>query len=483
MLLRSFTLLTLAFLLSLTSTAQDQKLKAYLDTKQFYAPEIGNYIEIYFQFAASSVKYKGVEGGLQGDLAIQLDVTDGIKTVTSDAYRLQSPLMKDSIVEDFFDLKRFALTPGKYILNIELSDINTENSPLKASVPVQIDDLSNAISISDIEVAEFAFKGDENSVFFKSGINIIPRLSTFYPTELSVIPVYLEIYNTNQLEDTVCGLKQSLVNMETGAEVPEFTVFSRHTTSSVLPILRKVDINTLPTGKYALNYTLLSRSLSELSTQQYVFERSNDLDIPWTVENMVIDPAFQASITDDSVAYYLESLIPIAKPAEIKNIISVLKLKDREQERRHIQAFWLKTAPNSAYDSWLKYKEQVQLVERLYSNNFQEGFETDRGRVYLQYGAPTNIVQRETSPTEYPYEIWQYNKIGKFSNKRFVFYNPDLVNNAYRLLHSDMIGELKNPSWPQTLSKRNTNNGNIDNPNQFLQQNWGGNSNDFFRQY
>jgi GWxTD domain-containing protein len=481
--LRSFTLFALAFFLNLTAMAQEQKLKAYMDTKQFYAPEIGNYIEIYFQFAASSVKYKGVEGGLQGDLAIKLDVTDGTKTVASDAYRLQSPLMKDSIVEDFFDLKRFALAPGKYILNIELSDINTDNPALKASVPVLIEDLSTAISISDIEVAEFAFKGDENSVFFKSGINIIPRLSTFYPTELSIIPVYLEIYNTNQLEDTVCGLKQSLIDMETGAEVSEFTVFSRHSTSNVLPILRKVDINLLPTGKYALNYTLLSRSLTELSTQQYIFERSNDLDIPWSVENMVIDPAFQSSITNDSVTYYLESLIPIAKPAEIKNIISVLKLKDLEQERRHIQAFWLKTAPNNAYDSWLKYKEQIQLVERLYSNNFQEGFETDRGRVYLQYGAPTTIVERETSPTEYPYEIWQYNKIGKFSNKRFVFYNPDLVNNAYRLLHSDMLGELKNPSWPQTLSKRNTNNGNIDNPNEFLQQNWGGNSNDFFRQY
>ena len=463
--------------------AQEQKLKAYLDTKQFYAPEIGNYIEIYFQFAASSGNYKGIEGGLQGDLAVKLDVTDGTKTVASDAYRLQSPLMKDSIVEDFYDLKRFALAPGKYILNIELSDINSENTALKASVPVLIEDLSKAISISDIEVAEFAFKGDENSVFFKSGINIIPRLSTFYPTELSIIPVYLEIYNTNQLEDTVCGLKQSLINMETGAEVSEFTIFSRHSTSIVLPILRKVDINLLPTGKYALNYTLLSRSLTELSTQQYVFERSNDLDIPWSVENMAIDPAFQSSITNDSITYYLESLIPIAKPAEIKNIISVLKLKDLEQERRHIQAFWLKTAPTNAYDSWLKYKEQVQLVERLYSNNFQEGFETDRGRVYLQYGAPTTIVERETSPTEYPYEIWQYNKIGKFSNKRFVFYNPDLVNNTYRLLHSDMIGELKNPSWPQTLSKRNTNNGNIDNPNQFLQQNWGGNSNDYFRQY
>ena len=123
------------------------------------------------------------------------------------------------------------------------------------------------------------------------------------------------------------------------------------------------------------------------------------------------------------------------------------------------------------------------MVEELYSNNFQEGFETDRGRVYLQYGAPTNIVQKETSSNEYPYEIWQYNKIGSFSNKRFIFYNPDLVNNGYRLLHSDMIGELKNPGWPQILVKRNTTNGNIDDPNADVQRHYGTNGNDLFRQY
>ena len=121
------------------------------------------------------------------------------------------------------------------------------------------------------------------------------------------------------------------------------------------------------------------------------------------------------------------------------------------------------------------------LVERLYANNFQEGFETDRGRVYLQYGAPANIVRKEYSPTEYPYEIWRYNKIGAFSNKRFVFYNPDLVNKAYRLLHSDMVGELKNPSWPRELSKRSTPNGNVDDPNSGVQDHWGGNSQDLFR--
>jgi hypothetical protein len=46
-----------------------------------------------------------------------------------------------------------------------------------------------------------------------------------------------------------------------------------------------------------------------------------------------------------------------------------------------------------------------------------------------------------------------------------------------------MIGELKNPGWPQILVKRNTTNGNIDDPNADVQRHYGTNGNDLFRQY
>ncbi len=463
--------------------AQTPTLRAYMDNKQFYAPGSGNYIEIYFQFVGYSVNYVPVAEGLQGELAISIQLLNGTTVVAQDAYRLQSPIMKDSIIDDFYDVKRFGLEPGKYTLALELLDLNSKNASIKASQTVVIEDLGDAIAASDIEAIEYASKGDESSIFYKSGYNMVPRLSTFYPSQLTSIPVYFEFYNTQLLEDSICGLKQTVINTETGFELSELTTYTKEKTGEVLPVLRNVDITKIPTGKYALTYTLISRSMSELTTQTYLFERSNDMEITLDFETMVLDPSFQGSITNDSVAYYLESLIPISKPAEIKNIIDVLKTKDLDMERKHIQAFWLKTSPGTSYDSWLKYKAQVQLVERLYSNNFQEGFETDRGRVYLQYGSPTNVIIKEVSPTEYPYEIWQYNKIGVFSNKRFIFYNPDLVNNAYRLLHSDMLGELKNPAWPQILSKRSTVDGNIDNPNSNVQQHFGGGSNDLFRQY
>jgi GWxTD domain-containing protein len=454
-----------------------------MDNKQFFSPSIGNYVELYFQFVGHSVNYSGVEGGLQGELAVRIDITVGADTMKSDVYRLTSPIMKDSVVEDFFDLRRYALEPGKYELHIGFIDLKNDVSPISARISLVVDNLQNGIHMSDIEAIEYARPESLEGPFMKSGYEILPRLSTFYPEELQSVPCYLEIYQTNQLRDSVFGLKQYIVDTETGLEVDGFTRYSKHDTSSVVPLIRNIDIDALPSGKYALTFTVISKSMAELSTQSFFFERSNDKEIAFDFTTMVLDPAFQESITDDSVTYYLESLIPISKPAEVRTIVSVIKEKNLEQQRKHIQAFWQQTAPKQAYESWVNYKAQVQLVEKLYSNNFQEGFETDRGRVYLQYGAPTNIVQREVSATEYPYEIWQYNKIGQFSNRRFIFYNPDLVNNTHRLLHSDMLGELKNPGWPQVLSSRNTNRGNIDNPNKSVQDHFGGNSNDLFRQY
>jgi len=481
--MRIIFLFLLVLFSSLVGNAQKNELRAYLDNKQFFAPGIGNYIEFHLQFVGSSINYLPENGGLKGELAVQMSISDANGIVASDAYRLATPFMKDSIVEDFYDVKRFPLKPGDYTFSIELTDLNSKKDPLKASQTIIIEELGDALSISDIEVAEYASKGNENSVFYKSGYEIIPRLSTFYPKQLSSIPVYFEIYNSNLLEDNVFGIKQTLLNATTNKEVESLTLFTKHDATEVVPILRQIDISNVETGKYLLNFTFLNKNMKELSTQSYVFERSNDIEIDISTNDIILDPSFQASITADSVGYYLECLIPISGPNEVKNIFRIAKTKNELSARKYIQIYWTKSQPQNPYEGWIKYKSQVQLVERLYGNNFQEGFETDRGRVYLQYGAPSQITSKEYGSNEYPYEIWQYNKIGAFSNRRFVFYNPDLTNNAFRLLHSDMVGELKNPSWPYELNRRSTPNGNIDDPNENVRYGVGTNSKDDFRQY
>ena len=458
------------------SFSQTQKIRAYMDTKQFYAPGMGDYVEIQMQFVGYSLKYKGQEGGLIADIAIRMSVNVGDSIVDSDAYRLQSPLMKDSIIEDFYDLKRFALKPGNYTLKIELEDLNAEGVSVKSSLPLIVDVTDKKPFVSDIQFVESAQRGESSSVFYKSGFTIIPRLSSFYPTEISQLPVYMEVYNSDLLKDSIFVVKQTFTDVMTGKELEDLTVYSRHKKSDVVPVLRAIDISALPTGKYSLGIAILTKEMNFVANKSCELERVNDSEFAFDDASILIDPAFQASIAEDSVLFYIASLIPIAGQTEIKSILKIIKAKDKELARKRIQGFWIATSGTNSYEAWSRYKAQVLLVEKLYNNNFQNGYETDRGRVYLKYGPPTQVLQKDVSSNEYPYEIWQYNKIGKTSNKRFVFYNPDLVNNTYRLLHSDMIGEIKNPSWQLILNKRNTTNGDIDDPNKNVQQIWGGNS-------
>jgi len=455
-------LLALLFLSAFlnNSIAQNHNIRAYLDSKQFYAPGTGNYVEFQLQFVGPSINYKGKDNGLIGELAILMTVSQYDSVIRSDAYRLSTPFMPDSIIGDFYDIKRFALKPGDYKFAISIQDLNSDNEPLKSIQNILVEDLSKSISISDIEIAEYATPGDGSSIFFKSGYDVIPRLATFYPEQLTDLPVYFEMYNTNQLIDSVFAVKQTIINAQTNEEISGFTQYTKLKKAEVVPFLKQINIEKLTTGKYILTYTILNKSMIELSTQSYEFDRSNDVQYDMFADEIILNPSFQNSIPDDSLGYYLESLIPISKSNETKNILTIAKTRDSDKARKYIQLFWLRTASNNAYEEWIKYKAQVQKIDEFFSNSFQSGYETDRGRIYLKYGPPSHINRNENSASEYPYEIWQYNRIGGFNNKRFIFYNPSLTNNTHQLLHSDMIGEIKNLNWPAALSRGSESNSN-----------------------
>ena len=77
------------------------------------------------------------------------------------------------------------------------------------------------------------------------------------------------------------------------------------------------------------------------------------------------------------------------------------------------------------------------------------------GIIYLKYGAPNSIYTSKHEPSAYPYEIWTYWKTEKETNRKFVFYNPNIAGKEYELLHSNATGEIKTNNWDRMLQKRN----------------------------
>ena len=479
--MKLYLLVLYTFIVGITF-CQTTELKAYSDYKTYYSPQDGNYIEIQLQFVGNTLQHKKTALGLQAEIGVELTMKKGDKLIISDAFRLVGPVVRDSIFDDFYDVKRFAIDTGNYDLSVKLWDLNTNQKEVFNTQRVRIKNTTAPYTLSEIQVCESIKKTKEENVFSKSGVDIIPHIGNYFSSDCNALPIYFEIYNKTK-DSTSITLIQNIQNSEIGTNMHDYHSAAIINLANVHPIIKKIDISSLPTGKYDLSYTI-QKDNKTIHIAHFEFDRTNNLFIPENIDNILIDPAFQQSIRKDSILFLTKSLMPITKNAEQANLIKLIKENDTTKMRKYIQSYWiLSSGKLKAYDNWLNYKKQVLLVEKLYKTNLMHGFETDRGIVYLKYGSPNAIAVRETSPSEYPYEIWQYDKIKQFSNKRFIFYNPDLVNNNYKLLHSDMIGELKNSRWPSILSKRNSPTRDIDDPNDGNFDHFGGESQDVFKQF
>jgi GWxTD domain-containing protein len=406
--------------------------------------------------------------------------------VLADRYLLKSPVVIDSFIEDFYDIQKYPLAPGEYNYDLVIKDVNSKKEALTVNKRIEIQDFSKDLSLSTFTAAETIMPNpQEQSIFTKIGYDVIPMLGNYYPTEIQNMLYYLEVYNTDSgLEDSVYVVEQKIVGRDVNLDLDQYTRYFRYQGSAIQPVSKVIDISLLPTGSYTVELNILNRDKIVLGRSSFDFDRNNTEEVnEIAYESIILDPAFEESIPQDSSGYYVASLIPISGQLEVKNIIRLLKLRDRDQNHRYLQAFWKQAAPENAYEGWMKYKAQVQAVEKLFSTNFQVGFETDRGRVYLQYGSPSSVIEQPSSPAEYPYEIWQYDQIQQFSNRRFIFYSSTNLNEDYRLLHSDMLGEIQNNRWKYALNKRNTPDSNLDDPTGGATPHFGGNSSRYYNSY
>ena len=381
------------------------------------------------------------------------------------------------------DLQRFSLIDGNYNLGLKLVDQTDTNNIEEHQQTFTLSKL-NTSEFSDIELLDKYWKSDSVSKLNKSGFEMIPLVTTYFGPEFNRLSYYTEIYFDEEIikENPSVILTQSILVEENNKIAGQYNKLNKISSSSVVPVLNSFDLSNLPTGNYVLKLSLMDKNQLILSTKELVFQRTNlNNSMKLNRLNSVsIANTFASDIHQDSLNEFMKCLAPLASNLE-KNIIDN-KLDDIDDtlKRQFIYSFWYNRFPNNPAYNWSKYKQEVKKTNQLFGTKVRKGYETDRGRIYLKYGPPNTITDRPNEPSAYPYQIWHYYKIGRFNNKRFVFYLPDLVSNDYVILHSTLQGEYFNNNWKTDLHSRNTPERNVDalqNPND---NQWGSNSNLFF---
>ena len=461
----------LTFFVVGTLAAQLGKPQALFSYHTFRAAGKSPYIETTLMVKGNSVKHaKNQNGTYQASIEVLLSVSQNGKITYADRYNLLSPENIDSSarVQNFMDQQRIALNEGEFVLAVEIKDLGQNNSePVKASDTIRIAALRDSIVFSDMQLIETSEKTEKTGPFIKGGYMLIPHLSDFYPAREEKLTFYSEIYRSLEVlgENQKFLVQYFIEDAESGKQVESFGGFKRMSSAAVNTLLAELDIRNLATGSYQLVAEVRDAD-NELKARKLVpFLRHN----PYTsialdkVVEVVTEGSFASRYTNpDSLAEHIRCLSPIGSPRENSFAENLLKEKNLKNMQQYFLAFWKNRDSENPGKAWEKYFLEVRKVQLTFATSIRKGYTTDRGRVYLQYGPPDNRTQSLREPSAYPYEIWQYYKINNQSNRRFVFYNPDLVTNDFALIHSDALGEIMNDQWMFLVMKRDTQTNDID---------------------
>jgi GWxTD domain-containing protein len=219
-------------------------------------------------------------------------------------------------------------------------------------------------------------------------------------------------------------------------------------------------IDEVPSGNYTLRFQALSRENQLLAEKTMTIQRLNS-KIAFDEQKMkalTTNMSFVEAMTEPQLRDYIASVRPISEIFEREYADNLLKQKDIEVDllKKFMLSFWERRDKVNPQNAWSDYHAKVKEVNELFSSKIMRGYETERGRVYLQYGKPNTRTQVTNEPSAYPYEIWWYYEYKGQRNIRFVFYNPDMITNDYQLLHSEALGETFDPQWRLILFSRTT---------------------------
>jgi len=459
-----------AILLLAGISAVSGKMTAYISFCTFNQPQQGPYIETYLSVVGASANFKmNLNNLYQSKIEVQWVLKQDDKIVYFDKYNLMSPELQkaNDPKPNFVDVQRIPAVNGSYTLELVISDKNSTDSGFTSKQNITISYPVEKVSISDIELLESFTKSTSESKLSKSGYELVPYISDFYPETMESIKFYFEIYNTKlMLGDDQFVLRYAIVNDNTKLVVNDLAITKKMKTEDVNVLLGELPLNQVNSGNYTLNVEVRDKQNEVLARKSIFFQRSyravvkvmeptDDFSL-FDVENTFVAPIANR----DTLMEYISSLYPISGNLDRKIAETQLKIADVKSMQQYFYYFWSRQDKMNPEKRWLDYKAEVDKVNANYGTKMRKGYDSERGRVYLKYGMPNTIETSEVDPNSYPYEIWHYYTVGTQTNRKFVFYARDRSSNEYILLHSDVTGEISAFDWQLQLHEKSVQYGN-----------------------
>jgi GWxTD domain-containing protein len=421
-----------------------------------YATPEKTYVEVSLEIAGSTVATKPLDS-LRHEAAVEvlLVVRRGDTIVNYEKYALRGVLTFQAQV--LLDVRRLAIPPGTYTLEVTLHDLHDAGNRSVYRTPFEVA-IAPGLHLSDLQLLRIMRPDTASNRFTKNGLYQEPLPFRFYDRSARYLYGYAEMYHT--APPTNHYSVRYYVEQEISADSVRLIAGGnqRKKPGQMVPIAVQMDISQLPSGNYRFTVEVRDHLGALLTRRRVAFQRSNPfLNGVDTMSMAAIGQEFVRQLDHAALRYALRAIGPLFRGGDVALLQNALQTDDTTTMRFVLFRHFAAENPNSPEMAYRQYMEVAKVVDKQFHSGFRYGFETDRGRIFLRYGRPDDLIHVEDDPGAPPYEVWVYYDFPKTRQKnvKFLFYNPSLAGDDFIVLHSNARGEVNNQRWERDLYQRN----------------------------
>ncbi|MCX7929701.1 MAG: GWxTD domain-containing protein [Chlorobi bacterium] len=360
--------------------------------------------------------------------------------------------------------RELLLLPERYTIELLIRDALRSNSAiLRRSYPIVVRSFPNEyIAASSIELAQWIARYDSlnpeqrNRSFVKNDFYVVPLASEVYHGTEPTLYAYTELYNLDRCRCDTIRLRYRVLDAALN-EVFDLR-YSRPVVGSAQAEILSVSLDGMPSGAYylSLNIERDAKREEQLARQRFYLvnpEMPPQQPTVLSEDELFLQSPF-ATMDEAQLAVEVASARFVAGANELD---AYNQLTDLAARRRFLFRFWLHRDPdpqtnvNERYEEFRKAREYA--AQFYPTPRYPEGWNSDRGRVLLKYGFPTQIDRAYFNMDgAHPHEIWRYDNIQ--GGVIFVFVDQQGTGN-YVLVHSTALYEIRNENWYRQFAMPN----------------------------
>ena len=375
-------------------------------------------VDVYTKVPYQNLRFLSQDDGFGARYSVSVDVfrtnaegkVEGLVRSRTWERAVDAPTYDATQADTLYDYstQSLQLPPGAYAFEVQVEDA-ASNRTFVREYPLEVRAFDGAVAMSDLLLADRY--DPARQVLFPNVSNAVgtdkPDFTLFYEIYADrpqTLRVHYEVVKQNRERRRPAVLRPllGLPPIEEENPDPDFRASETlEVRAGRNPATLTLDTERFGSGAYVFNVRLEDANGALLASA------SKDLTVRWMG-------------LDDQIADLESAVSQLRYIAKDREIDAIRNATNAQERFNLFQTFWDKRDPTPGTrrnERMEEYYFRVSFANRNYGRFSNNGWNTDRGEVFIRFGEPDLVERHPFSYGDKPYQIWYYNRIGR----RFIF--------------------------------------------------------------